>query len=449
MRILLCSERYAPSVGGVQEVLRQLAERLVRRGHEVTVATSKLNARHFSDLNGVRLKEFRVSGNWVRGMVGEVEEYRRFIVEGSHDVILIKAAQQWTFDALWPVLPAIKAGKVFIPCGFSRLYEPEFAEYFRQLPSVLRHFDHLIFYTSDYRDINFAKRHGCRNYSIIPNGASEEEFARDRDPSFRARHDIGSDDLLILSVGSLCEEKGHLDTMEAFLSMDLGSMPSTLMLNCKDWENEEGSPSSMSVWQRYADYGRMVLQLSAHFDSYDVIKHVAHGLLNRVGIRRSHCTAIRPSYKDRIAQTADRIRRQGTSKHVLITDLDRSEVIQAFLNADLYVCASHIEYSPLVLFEAAAAGTPFLSVPVGNAEEIARWTGAGVICPARKDERGYTMPNPSHLAEHMTDLAKDRNTLRRMGAAGRTKWRERFTWDHIVEQYERILVNVSRDLCKA
>lgn len=42
MRLLFACELYHPSVGGVQEVLRQVAMRLVERGHEVTVATSRL-----------------------------------------------------------------------------------------------------------------------------------------------------------------------------------------------------------------------------------------------------------------------------------------------------------------------------------------------------------------------------------------------------------------------
>jgi hypothetical protein len=41
------------------------------------------------------------------------------------------AGQQWSFDALWPVLDEIKARKVFIPCGFSALYEPHFRGIFQ------------------------------------------------------------------------------------------------------------------------------------------------------------------------------------------------------------------------------------------------------------------------------------------------------------------------------
>ena len=36
MQFLFCCEFYYPSIGGVQEVMRQIAERMVLRGHQVT-----------------------------------------------------------------------------------------------------------------------------------------------------------------------------------------------------------------------------------------------------------------------------------------------------------------------------------------------------------------------------------------------------------------------------
>jgi glycosyltransferase involved in cell wall biosynthesis len=113
------------------------------------------------------------------------------------------------------------------------------------------------------------------------------------------------------------------------------------------------------------------------------------------------------------------------------------------MNADLFVFASHVEYSPLVLFESAAAGTPFLSVPVGNAAEIAEWTGAGVICPAPQDERGYTKMDPKLFGEQWAHLASDRMQLRRMGQIGRQNWAARFTWENITDQYESVFRKVA------
>jgi len=127
MRLLFCCEAYHPSRGGVQEVMRQIAERMALAGHDVTVATGHHRERNFEVLNGVHVREFKIHGNLVRGLRGEIDRYRDFVVGFGADAILIKAAQQWTFDALWPVLDRITARKVFIPGGFSALHEPDYA----------------------------------------------------------------------------------------------------------------------------------------------------------------------------------------------------------------------------------------------------------------------------------------------------------------------------------
>src|SRR3954451_984506 len=121
VRILHAVEFYAPSVGGAQEVVRQISERLAARGHDVTVATSAHPERSAPELNGVGIREFAASGNAVRGMAGDVEGYRRFVADGRFDVVMTYAAQQWTTDALLDGLDTIAAPVVLAPCGFSGL----------------------------------------------------------------------------------------------------------------------------------------------------------------------------------------------------------------------------------------------------------------------------------------------------------------------------------------
>src|SRR3984893_10574166 len=122
MRLLFCCESYYPSLGGVQEVMRQIAERMVLAGHQVTVATSRISERNFKTFNGVEIQEFGVTGNLERALSGEIDRYREYVHGFGADAILIKAAQQWTFDALWPVLDRIRARKGLIPCGFSTTF---------------------------------------------------------------------------------------------------------------------------------------------------------------------------------------------------------------------------------------------------------------------------------------------------------------------------------------
>jgi len=257
MRILLCCQFYAPSVGGVQEVNRQLAERLVVRGHQVTVATTRLSNRDFETLNGVVIKGFGVTGNLVSGMVGEIKEFQKYIVAGKFDVMMVYAAQQWTFDALWAILDQITFPKVFIPCGFSGLYDPVYAKYFQAMADVLRKFDRLVFHATKYRDIDFAQKHGIENISIVPNGASEEMFSVAADPLFRSRNGISEQSFLLLTVGSFTGLKGHLELVKAFAILQLPEKQhATLILNGNKVQTVDSSISGL--------FGKFVGSAKAH-----------------------------------------------------------------------------------------------------------------------------------------------------------------------------------------
>jgi L-malate glycosyltransferase len=425
MRILLACEFFFPSVGGVQEVVRQVGQRLVARGHEVTVATSHLPARTSLDLDGVRIVEFKVSGNLVRGLAGEVDAYRRLVLSGQYDVFMVKAAQQWTFDGLLPVLDLVRK-KVFVPCGFSALYEPAYAEYYRDMPGVLRKFDHLIFYAADYRDINMARDHGVTTFSIVPNGASEREFGVARDAGFRRRNGIDDDAFVVLTVGTFTGEmKGHRELANAFASAQFPAKRAVLILNGNFVPEPSGG--GMGALARSASASARRLR----------------GRLRAVR-RTSFPGSSAPAAQVPIEAIVARINETGPAKRAIIADFPRPELVQAYMNSDLFVFASKVEYSPLVLYESAAAGLPFLTVPVGNAAEIAEWTGGGVVCPAPRDERGYTRVDPGVLAENISDLAADRKTLLGLGEAGREAWLRSFTWDKITDKYETILANVAR-----
>jgi glycosyltransferase involved in cell wall biosynthesis len=432
MKILLSCEFYYPSIGGVQVVIQQLAERFAAMGHDVTVATRRLPSRKGPELNGVHIKEFSVFGNQVAGMKGEVRTYQEFVQNGNFDVVMIKAAQQWTFDALWPVLEQVSSVKVFIPCGFSGLYEPAYAGYFQQMPNILRKFDHLIFYASDYRDINFAKEHGIRNYSIVPNGASELEFGEQPVPHFRSTIGIGDGDFIFLTVGSFTSLKGHLEVAKAFDLADFNGHPATLILNGnKPVHYDENILQTLS---------RVLGVVRLHGLKY-AAKHALKISLRSMGVRVG---------KDDELETILNDIGKRPNKQVMVADLPRPALVQAFMAADLFVFASNVEYSPLVLFESAAAGTPFLTVPVGNAEEIAQWTGAGVVCPAAQDAKGYTRADPSELAQFMSRVAKDEALRKRLGTAGRRNWQEKFTWAKISRDYETLFLRlVAERMAKA
>ncbi|HTI80191.1 MAG TPA: glycosyltransferase family 4 protein [Acetobacteraceae bacterium] len=492
MRLLFCCEYYHPSRGGVQEVMRQIAERMAAAGHDVTVATTRLKERSFTTLNGVRIEEFDIAGNRASGMRGELEKYREFLRSFDGDAVLIKAAQQWTFDAAWDVLDAMRPRKVFIPCGFSCLYEPDYAAYYEQMPAILAKFDRLIFYAEDYRDVAFARQHGLTHLSFLPNGASDVEFAERPPPGIRARLGIPEDALVIMTIGTPINAKGHTELAQAFCQLDSQNRKLALILNGR-WptpappppppvpeepvseEEEEESPPPPEIEieiepkRNVADIGQRALSTLMQ-DGFVTflgrtalwLRYRSQWLLGSIlspfiragawtiyGVRLALYRAKgepedipEPEPPPPAPKTIDDWIAEAEAqpgKQVLRLNLPRRELVETMFAADLFVFASNVEYSPLVLFEACAAGLPFLTVPVGNSEEIVRWTGGGVVCPAPKDERGYTRVDPAVLAPHIERLLADVAMRRALGGAGRAAWQKTYSWSRIAPRYEAIL----------
>jgi L-malate glycosyltransferase len=384
MRILHTVEFYHPSRGGAQEVVRQVSEALVRRGHSVTVATTRDPRRGCDEVNGVRIAEFAVCGNAVVGMSGEVERYQEFLLGGEFDLVMNYAAQQWTTDLTLPLLARLRCGKVLAPCGFSGLHRNPYAAYFGRMPRWLAAYDHLIFHSNVYRDIDFARRHGIGKLGVVPNGASAEEFDSPR-PGFRRKHGIADDVPLLLTVGSHTTFKGHRLAIEALQAA--AARRAVLVII----GNTFGPPECLSQCRRLARW-----------------------------------TALRSLGR----------------KRVLLLDPPRDEVVSAYHAADLFVFGSEIECSPIVLFEAAASSTPFVTSACGNAAEICDWLGGGLVVEGSVDTEGFTSTSVVSMAAAIDQVLANREVWRQRAARAREACRRSFTWEGLARQYEDIYRSV-------
>lgn len=425
MKILFCVEFYFPSLGGAQEVVRHLAERMAQRGHSVSVATSRIASRQFDKFNGVRIVEFAVAGNLVRGLHGNVDAYREFLTNSDFDVVLFYAAQQWTFDAAWPVLESIRAYKVLVPCGYSGLFQPSYSEYFAALPAILRRMAAVVYHAEDYRDVRFGKDSGVDRGVLIPNGADMDEFSVTPSRDFRRGLSISPSALLLLTVGTFTGLKGHLELAQAFYLADFRGRDAVLMLN--------GNTPEFSG--KRSGHFALLRHLVSEYGVQYAAKHGLKMFFRALGLSVGRTASIR--------DWVQRINREGASnKRAIVVDLPREQLVQAYLNADLFVFASNVEYSPLVLFEACAAGLPFLSVSVGNSAEIAAWTGGGEICPASTDEGGYTRVSPEVLARRIESLVESSKLQSLLGQRGRDACRQRFNWNTIASEYEALFARL-------
>lgn len=381
MKILHTVESYCPSIGGMQEVVRQLSERLVRSGHDVTVATSRHAGRKNKILNGVKVMEFNISGNIVRGLTGESENYKNFLLNSDFDIITNFAAQQWATDIAFSVLDQIKAKKVFVPTGFSGLYLKEYGDYFEQMINWMKKYDMNIFPSNNYRDINFARENGITDIMIIPNGADEDEFlSQNNHNNIKQKLNIPDNYSMIVHVGSHTGVKGHREAIQIFKKAKIRNAAFLIIGNSFGG----GCTKSCNLDAR-------VFALSPQ------------RLLN--------------------------------NKQLIIESLTREETVSAYKDADLFLFTSNIECSPLVLFECMASKTPFLTTDVGNAAEIIEWSKAGLLLPTIKDPNGFSKANIRDSVRILENISYNSEQRNKMGEAGFEAWQKRFTWEKIAKDY--------------
>ncbi|MES2893446.1 MAG: glycosyltransferase family 4 protein [Bacteroidota bacterium] len=403
MRILHTVESYLPSRHGMQEVVTQLSEKLVSLGHEVTIATSA-NANRLSDrINGVKIVSFNVSGNMVLGMRGETDRYQQFLIHSDFDLITNFAAQQWATDLALPVLNKITAKKIFVPTGFSALHLPSYKSYFEKMKDWMKSYDANIFLAQNYRDINFAKENNVPSIEIIPNGADEKEFAGTDFIDIRKQLKLQENSKLILTVGNHTGYKGHREAIEIFRRANI-------------------SNSALLIIGKVTTGGAPIINLGK-------------SLINLVGLKKTNCSLT-------CKIKAARFNALNQGKSILVEEMDRTATINAFTQADLFLFPSLLECSPIVLFEALAATTPFLVGDVGNAKEIIEWTGGGEMLPTTIDRYGFSHVRIKESAAILARMMNNKTAIANYSHAGNKAFIEKFTWARIAARYEELYFNL-------
>ena len=284
--------------------MKAVSTGLARRGHNVTVATSRHpTRRQFS--TRVTVREFGVTGSPLTGYRGEVDAYRDFLRKSNFDVSLNYAAQCWPTDLAFRELEKMRGRKILAPCGYSGLaFGPPigwlFVPYFLKLPRVLRKYDHLIYHSPVTIDKLFGDRHGIKSFSIIPNGVDTSLFQGEGD-ELPGGSDVRPDQPLLLHVGNHQRVKGHRGIFAALKALDA--------LGCKEWEFVLiGEPSPSKLTNCLSD-----------------------------------CIHAAASFGGRVH---------------LSSRVSRERVVSAFKGADIFILSSKIECFPLVVLEAMSAQSP-------------------------------------------------------------------------------------------
>lgn len=368
LSILHTVEFYHPHVGGAETVVQQISERLAKRGHHVEVATTKLPNRNFQELNGVVIQEFDIAGNLASGIRGnDIQRYQEFLLDHTADVMMNYAAQQWATDIAFTSLEATHGRRVNIiaPCGYSAL--------------------------ADVRTIRWPQFTEYFN-KIIPRA-------------------------LPLYDAAIYHSSMYKDYEFAMLH---GFQNSVVIPNGVDEEEFTKRPS-INFREKYNITTSYIGLCVANF-----YKGKGHDRVIEA-VRQMNRPDFTMIFIGKDGDELQALKKQSAGLNIkFLVNIPREDTVAAYHAADIFLFGSQIEASPLVIIEAKASKTPFVSTDCGNVRE---WKG-GIVC------------NPEEMAGNANRLLENVSVRIQLAEEGYKEWREKLTWEAVVDKYEDLYLRL-------
>ena len=317
-------------------VVSNVAKRLAGMGHEVHVATASHScAAREETAESVFVHRFRVNGNAVNGLRGDIRGYREFVTTRKWDVVIMHCAQAWSTDALLPSLETLSCAKIFVGHGFSTLADPAYRPYFGSLARHLLEFQRVFTLSPLLEERDFCRLHGIPEPVVVPNGVDMEEWGQ-------------------APLGMLT-------------AWNIGSVPWILSLsNHSTVERHSVFFSVLNEIRRVVPTAKGTI-FGGHYPA-------ARWNLGRVGIKGGCWYECRTRV---LLQSAVSLRRNEP----------RGRVVSAVQEADVVLITSSREASPLVALECMAAGTPWVSMDVGCVRE----NSGGVVVSSAEEMVSVTL----------------------------------------------------------
>ena len=112
---------------------------------------------------------------------------------------------------------------------------------------------------------------------------------------------------------------------------------------------------------------------------------------------------------------------------VWLEKLSREQTCAAYRAADLFVLPSKAETQPIVLLEAMASHTPWLSTDTGCVSEL-----PGGIVVRSEDE----------MVARLQELAGSSTLRQKLAAEGRAANQETYDWEQVVAAYQQLMTKI-------
>jgi glycosyltransferase involved in cell wall biosynthesis len=363
MRLLVTVERYAPAIGGAERVAQRVAEGLAARGHDVHVLSGRLDGvAPVERRGGVTVHRVALAGNEARGIRGDGAQVLDLIDRVAPDVVFNYAAQTWATDCCLPVLERRERPRMVMA--------PCGFSGLRARPYAG--------YFARMPEI-------LRAYDALI-------FPSERYQDWRFAHDAGASPIYIVRNGADPPETGERIRSTGGTGALVVTVGSHVL--------SKGHPA----------FARAIRALGRERRLRGVIVAPPRRGLQALRGCHAYCHA------------------RARAQHNLSV-LDGSPpgvAADAIAGADLFLFTSVLESGPLVVLEAMAAATPWVSYEVGHVRELAGGLVAG---------GGF-----ADLLAKAREILDGRHP--ELGAEGRAAWQARHRWEPLVADYERAFTEV-------
>jgi len=368
LSILHTVEFYPPHVGGAEIVVQQISERLAKRGHRVEVATTKLPDRSFKDLNGVSIHEFDITGNLGSGFRGtDIQRYIDFLLHHPAHVVMNYAAQQWATDLAFATLESTREKRVTViaPCGYSALDDARTVRW----PQFTDYFNKIIPMAVPIYD------------------AAVYHSSLYKDYEFANLH--GFQNSVVIPNG-----------------VDEEEFTKPLLINFREKYKIVTPYMGLCVANFYAGKG--------HERVIEAVRQMNRPDFTMVFIGKEG-NELQP------------LKKQSDGLNIkFVVNIPREDTVAAYHTADVFLFGSHIEASPLVIIEAKASKTPFVSTDCGN---VGEWKG-GIVCL------------PDEMANEANNILDNASLRKQLSEEGYIEWKEKLTWEAVVDKYEELYLRL-------
>ena len=354
---------------------------LTKLGHDVTIVTSYDSKRKTPDDN-VKVVQFKVGGKWnprtilnpfIKVFYGDIKGYREYIANFSGDVIMFHTTTLWNTDTVLDILPKIPAKSILISHGVSFnsgsfIRRLAWRPYLWRLYKIYNTFDHIVFTQNNvdkYRfyDKYIMEKRKFLRWSVIPNGSYPEVF-HSKLPDFRKSLNIAPDKKLILCVGSYSPIKNQKMVIHAFAK----ARRDDALLILIGSECDKNYLSSLKK-----------IVASLFQDPLDVL---------------------------------------------FLFDLEPSFLYSAYQSASIFINGSHTDVQPLVILEAMASRSPFISTNVGIVSEL---------------PGGIIVSSVEEMAQKINYLLENPHKHSELSQLGRSAVLGLYNWDKVASMYENLI----------